>query len=445
MLEVAGAYRFARTRWAFRCARILSRAGLFRPAHPITTLRDGRDVRRWGPLAGAVRLAARRWPDAVGLVDDRGALTFAELDLRSNALAWAWRGQGIRQDSAIGLLAGNHRGLLDALFAAAKLGAQVLALPTDVAGEPLAPVLQREGVTAIVYDQEFAPSVADLPERVARYLAWSAGRGAVTSLDELIAAAPPHEPPAPAEPGGLTFLGTGDDGSSRGVPCRVVASYVAAQFLDRMPLPAGWPVLVAVPLVNTYGLAPTLVALSIGSTIVLQRDTNGQRMLTNIANHSCAAAVLTPHVLRELLAAQGPAPSTLRILISSGGVLDPELGNRAGVLLGDVVHNWYCTDDSLLAAVATPADWRAAPGTIGRPPFGGRLGLYADGGRVEEPGRLGYVYVANPFAGTTPVSAAAQIDGLRPTGAVGYLDRAGRLFLRNGGSDPARRVRDVNG
>jgi fatty-acyl-CoA synthase len=432
MLEVAGAYRFARTRWAFRCARILSRAGLFRPAHPITTLRDALDVHRWGPLAGALRLAARRWPDAIGLVDDRGALTFAELDRRSNALAWAWRGQGTRQDSAIGLLAGNHRGLLDALFAAAKLGAQAVPMRTDLGGERLAQLVQREGVTAMVYDQEFAPAVADLPERVGRYQAWSAGPGDATSLDELIAAAPAHEPPVPAEPGGLTFV-SGDDGSPTGVPCRVVASYCAAQFLDRMPLPAGRPVLVAVPLFDAFGLAPMLVALSIGSTIVLQRDTNGQRMLRDVARYHCAAAVLTPHRLGELLAARGPAPSTLRMVISSGGVLEPELGNRAGVLLGDVVHNWYCTAASLVTAVATPADWRAAPGTVGRPPFGCRVGLFAAGRRVEEPGRLGSVHVANPFAGTTQVGAASRIDGLLPTGAVGYVDRAGRLFLEAGG------------
>jgi fatty-acyl-CoA synthase len=432
MLEVAGAYRFARTRWAFRCARILSRAGLLRPAHPITTLRDARDVRRWGPLAGAVRLASRRWPDAIGLVDDRGALTFAELDRRSNALAWAFRGQGIRQDSAIGLLARNHRGLLDTLFAAAKLGAQAVPMRTDLGGERLAQLVQREGVTAMVYDQEFAPAVADLPERVGRFQAWSAGPGDATSLDELIAAAPAHEPPVPAEPGGLTFVVAGDDGSPTGVPCRVVASYCAAQFLDRMPLPAGRPVLVSVPLFNAYGLAPMLVALSIGSTIVLQRDTNGQRMLTNVARHRCVTAVLTPHVLRELLAAWGPAPSTLRIVISSGGVLEPELGNRAGALLGNVMHNWFCTAASVLTAVATPADWRAAPGTVGRPPFGAQIGLFADGRRVEQPGRLGSVHVLNPFAGTTQVGAAS-LDGLLPTGAVGYLDRAGRLFLEIGG------------
>src|SRR5882757_4505120 len=179
MLEqVAGARRrWARIRWAVRSARVLYRAGLFRPAHPIATIRLARDVRRWGPLAGAARIAARRWPDSIGLVDDRGALTFGELDRRSNALAWAWRGQGIRQDSAIGLLCRNHRGPVDAMFAAAKLGAQVVPMRTELSPEQLAEVVQREGVTTIVYDQEFAPMLAELPQRVSRYLAWTNGPG----------------------------------------------------------------------------------------------------------------------------------------------------------------------------------------------------------------------------------------------------------------------------
>src|SRR5262245_39170389 len=149
--------RAARIRWMLQSARVLHAAGLIRPAHPIATSRQARELRRWGPLAGAVRVAARRWPGAIGLVDDRGAPAFGELDRRSNALAWAWRGQGIRQDAAIGLLCRNHRGPVDAMLATAKLGAQVVPLPTDLAGDRLAAVVQREGLTSVVYDHEFAP------------------------------------------------------------------------------------------------------------------------------------------------------------------------------------------------------------------------------------------------------------------------------------------------
>lgn len=44
---------------------------------------------KFGPIAGAVRIAARRNPMDIGLVDERGPLTFSQLDHQSNALARA--------------------------------------------------------------------------------------------------------------------------------------------------------------------------------------------------------------------------------------------------------------------------------------------------------------------------------------------------------------------
>jgi fatty-acyl-CoA synthase len=110
------------------------------------------------------------------------------------------------------------------------------------------------------------------------------------------------------------------------------------------------------------------------------------------------------------------------VLVSAGGVLPAELGDRAARVFGDVVHNWYAPPEALLAAVATPADWRAAPGTVGRAPFGAELGVFSpDSRRITEPGRPGAVHGGNGFA--------APEDEPGPTGASGHLDRAGRLFL----------------
>lgn len=421
MLEkVAGARSaVSHSRWVLRSALVLRRVGLIQPAHPLATFGRAREIDRRGPLAGVVRLGARRWPAAIALVDDRGALTFGELDRRSNALAWAWRGQGIRQDSAIGVLCRNHRGLIDAMFAAAKLGAQVVALRTGLDAEQLAAVVQREGITTIVYDDEFSAAVADLPDQVSRYLARVDGSGAAIALDELIAAAPAREVPRPGEPGGLTFLAGPRDGH-RGRPCRIRPGRFAAQFLDRIPLPVGESVMVTIPLLHPGGLVPAMIALAIGSTIVLHRDDQPQQLRAGIVRYRCAGVVLTPRQLPALLDAA--EPSTVRVLVSAGGVLPAELGQRATRIFGDVVHDWYAPRGSLLAAVATPADRRAAPGCVGRAPFGVQLGLLGAAGRpVVEPGQCGAVHVGNRFG--------APQTGVIATGATGRLDRKGRLFL----------------
>jgi len=50
----------------------------------------------------------------------------------------------------------NHRGFVEALAAANKIGADVLLLNTSFAGPALAEVVNREGVDAVVYDEEFS-------------------------------------------------------------------------------------------------------------------------------------------------------------------------------------------------------------------------------------------------------------------------------------------------
>ena len=49
----------------------------------------------------------------------------------------------------------NHRGLFETILAGAKLGTKTLLLNTDFAGPQLSDVCEREGVTALVHDEEF--------------------------------------------------------------------------------------------------------------------------------------------------------------------------------------------------------------------------------------------------------------------------------------------------
>jgi fatty-acyl-CoA synthase len=349
-------------------------------------------------------MAARRWPDALGLVDDRGAVTFGDLDRRSNALAWAWRGQGVRQDSAVGVLCRNHRGLLEAMFAAGKVGAQVVLLDTGLGTSELAEAVQHEGVTALVYDDEFAHLVTALPDRVSRFVSWLGDTRDAVALDELIEAAPPHEPPQPAEPGGLVLLTPARRGMSRGVPCMANPAHVAARFLERIPLRSGDATLVAAPLWHLAGVVPCLVSLAVGCPVVLCRHTEPPAIGAALARHRCAVLAATPQQLPRLAA---PARAVL------------SYGAPDAAVAGDVLHTWYGTPAAPVFAVATPQDWRAAPGTVGRAAFGYGLAVLGPDGLPAGVGEVGRVHVIDLLDG----------ERLRPPSCLGRLDASGRLVI----------------
>ena len=53
----------------------------------------------------------------------------------------------------------NHRGFVESLIAATRIGADVLLLNTSFAGPALAEVVKREGVDVVIYDEEFTDTV----------------------------------------------------------------------------------------------------------------------------------------------------------------------------------------------------------------------------------------------------------------------------------------------
>jgi fatty-acyl-CoA synthase len=423
---------------AVRSLDVLRRSGLLRLSRPDQVLRGLVAVRQTGPIAGAVRNAAARDHRAPGLVDELGPLTFQQLDLRSNALARALAAKGIGETSTIGLLARDHRGAVDTMIAAGKLGARLLLMNTGFAKPQLVDVAGREGVSAFIHDEEFTELATALPDDLPRFLAWvDSGPPATTSLEELIASTDDSPVPAPGESGGLVLLTSGTTGTPKGAQRKVSNPLIAAQFLDRIPLRANECTMMAAPLFHGTGLSQFIVSFGLGCTVVLRRRFDAEATLAAVADNRATALVLVPTMLQRILDL-GPDvlarydTSSLRIIFSAGSALSPELGNRAVTAFGDVVYNLYGSTEVAVATVATPEDWRAAPGTVGRPPVGCRVALYDDSGRpVTEPNALGRVFVGSglSFEGYTDGRHKEIIGGLLSSGDVGHFDEGGRLFI----------------
>src|SRR5690349_9921912 len=67
--------------------RVLSEAGMVSLTNVKMSLRALREVAVWGPNVTALRRAVRLNPDGIALVDDRGSVTYRQLDRRSDAIA----------------------------------------------------------------------------------------------------------------------------------------------------------------------------------------------------------------------------------------------------------------------------------------------------------------------------------------------------------------------
>src|SRR5579875_3616974 len=176
------------------------RSGVLGLEPPGRLARIGAVLVRHGMIAGALGAGALRHPDRVAVRDDRGELTYGQLERRSNALAHAWRARGLRAGDGVGLLVRNHAGFLEAAFAAAKCGAKLVALNTAFAPPQVRDVIAREGVDLLVADDDLMAALDGLPLRLGAVRAWAQGDDQLHSIDSLVAAADPGPVPRPARP-----------------------------------------------------------------------------------------------------------------------------------------------------------------------------------------------------------------------------------------------------
>jgi fatty-acyl-CoA synthase len=187
---------------------------------------------------------------------------------------------------------------------------------------------------------------------------------------------------------------------------------------------------------HAWGFLNSVIAVSLGSTVVVQRRFDPEQTLQALADNKCTAVVVVPVMLQRFLSVgedkiKALDLAALRIIASSGAQLDGALAARTMDVFGDIVYNLYGSTEVAYAAIATPADLRAAPGCVGRAPFGTRLRILDVEGKEVPHGQTGRVFVGSSltFGGYTGGGSKEVIDGFMSTGDVGHFDGDGRLTL----------------
>jgi acyl-CoA synthetase (AMP-forming)/AMP-acid ligase II len=421
--------------------RAILRSGVLRPERPARILRMARTVRKWGPgVAALFGLGAARYGDRPALVDERGPVSFSELDARTDAVARGLIETGVRAGDSVAILCRNHRYFFEIVGALAKLGVDAVYLNTAFAAPQIADVLHRERAVLLVHDDEFAAQAieAGIDHRLR---AWTDDESTDVDVRTLDGLAQRHargpELDRPAHAGRTIILTSGTTGPPKGA---LVAGspHVGAgiALLERLPYRAHETMVIAAPCFHAWGWANGSTSLLLGDTMVLQRHFDPEHTLDLIARHRAEVLVAIPVMLLRIMelpadVRAGYDTSSLRFVPLSGSALPGDLATRFMDAFGDVVHNLYGSTEAGSVSVATPADLRAAPTTAGRPPRGTMIRLLDDDGHDVAPDASGRIFVKGPltFSGYTDGRSRSMVDGFIHTGDTGHFDRDGRLFV----------------
>jgi len=396
-------------------------------------------------MPGFEQTAADR-RDRTAVVCQSESLTYGELDLRSSQLAHVLRDAGAVAGSRVAIMLPNSIEFVECLAATAKLAVSSLTLNWHLRSEELSWILADSDPSVLVADRALTECVETANAGHGVPVVW------VGEDYERRLAAASDEPMGYAWPTSWPVLYT--SGTS-GRPKGVVHGAQADPAIMRMAqdaLSSMWGYtpddihLVAGPMYHAGPAGYANMTLYLGGTVVVMDTWSPTELLQLVETHRVTTTFLTPaHFIRllELPAAEFERRnlSSLRHVIHAGAPC-PTSVKRAIIERLAPAEIWELYGMSEGGATrASPSDWLARPGTVGRPWPGVELRIVdVDTGDALGPGADGLIYV-RPAMGRfhyhndTDKTAAAWHDGAFTVGDVGHVDDDGYLFITDRVSD----------
>ncbi len=426
----------------------LVRAGVIAPLRPDRYVRMAAAMARENmAVTSGFAAAAQRCPDRAGLIDEIGTLTWQEIDQRADAFAAALQklAPSAELESApmvVAIMARNHRGFVDALIAANRIGVDVLLLNTSFAGPALAEVVTREGAgksVVVIYDEEFGPTVeralAERPDAT-RIVAWTDDGAAEMTVEKMIAAHAGERPEPTATKSRTILLTSGTTGTPKGAARSGGGPDTLKAILDRTPWHAEEVTVVVAPMFHAWGFSQLVFAASMSCTIVTRRRFDPEATLALVDTHRATGLCVVPVMFDRIMdlpqdVLDRYSGRSLRFAAASGSRMNPNVVTSFMDRFGDIIYNNYNATEAGMIATATPADLRAAPDTAGRPADGTDIAIL-DAELHELPaGEVGTIYVRNStqFDGYTSGATSTFHGDYLSSGDVGYVDAGGRLFV----------------
>ena len=419
----------------------MRRARVIAPMRPDRYLKMAAAMRREGMgMTVGFAGAAQRCPDRPGLIDELGTLTWRQLDERSNALAAALQKSPAGQPKVVGIMCRNHRGFVEAVVAANRIGSDVLLLNTSFAAPALADVVNREGVDTVIYDEEFTATVdralADRPDAT-RIVAWTDGQHDLT-VEKLIADHAGQQPERSGRKGRMILLTSGTTGTPKGANQSGGNAGIGTlkAILDRTPWRAEETIVIVAPMFHAWGFSQLIFAASMACTVVTRRKFDPEATLDLIDRHQATGLAVVPVMFDRIMDLPAEVRNrysgkSLRFAAASGSRMRPDVVIAFMDQFGDVIYNNYNATEAGMIATATPQDLRAAPDTAGRPAGGTEIRILDPEFNEVPTGDVGSIYVHNDtqFDGYTSGTTKDFHAGFMSSGDVGYLDENGRLFV----------------
>jgi long-chain acyl-CoA synthetase len=395
-------------------------------------------------VADVVREHGAKRPDVVAIRCGARALTYAQLDERSNRLARALRSAGVRSGDRVAHLDRTAPEIVELLFATSKIGAVTVPLNWRLAPAELERIVADAGCGVLIAGPGYVEVARAIGEAVPQDLEIiDVGADYERRLEAQSDTDPGHRGAA-SDPA-VQMYTSGTTGLPKGV--MTTQRNLAAAFLsaELWSFDSGSVSLTPLPMFHIGGIGWAYLGLVCGGTTILVSEFDAPEVLDLLERDRVTNAVFVPTILQMLTSVPGAADrdySSLRSIAYGASPITTPVLRAALRTFRCPLFGVYGLTETTGAVVQLAPEDHDADGprqhllrSAGRPlPWVEMRVVHPAGGDCSA-GEVGEVWLRAPnvMAGyyERPADTAAALtrDGWLRTGDGGYRDDDGYLFL----------------
>jgi acyl-CoA synthetase (AMP-forming)/AMP-acid ligase II len=392
---------------------------------------------------------AAKTPDkpAIIMAGSGETVTYAELDETANRLSQLFHRAGLRPGDHIAFVMENRSEYLPIAWGAHYAGLYYTAISSRLTSEELGYIIEDSGSRALIASPYMAKSLAELGDTLSKLEIRLAVGGDLPGFDrfeDALAKAPAE--PLPNRVEGLPMLySSGTTGRPKGVKPRLTGDPLGTGDGLTAMVKLLWQAtedsvyLSPAPLYHSAPLRFCTQFLRIGATVVVMERFDAEAALAAIEKHGVTHSQWVPTMFVRMLKLD-PAVrakydvSSLSFAIHAAAPCPIAVKEQMLEWWGPIVHEYYAGTEGNGFCYASPQDWLAHKGTVGRP-ISGELHIVDDDGNEVPVGEEGGVYFGGgvqefEYHNDPEKTAAGRLgNGWSTLGDIGRVDEDGFLYL----------------
>ena len=394
--------------------------------------------------------AAKRYADKTVIVMGERRLSYAELDKASNRVANALVRMGVGKGDRVALLLTNSPEFVAIYFGVIKIGAVAALLDPKYKLTELVSLCEDSKPKVLVTESpclELLSPVMDRFQSVERVIdLGSKGKGQFLAYEEIMAESSSSAIGVELKPEDIAHIAytSGPAFHPRGVAMShgalVKESAISGDSFKQTDKDV--VVLFALPMHHAFGLVVIMMtAITKGSTVVMLPGLSIDSLFELIEKEKATMFMGVPFVhglIVEAIEAGGMKHdlSSLRLWGTAGAAMPANIAQKVKRYFGLIPVNFWGMTESAAHVSCTTLDGNGPANSVGKTLPGWELRIVDDEGKELPTGETGEIAVRGPIMSeyyNNPQATAEVIkNGWLYTGDIGWLDKAGWLFLAAG-------------